>query len=148
MENELVQATSEQINGVSDFEKNLQKLGIQQGISMEEAIKKQEEKRGIPPGQIQNFSYAATMNKIKETKKNSDFAGKERDRRRRKMIVDQQNAQTRLDQEASEEALISKLLQQTSDEQRDAFIDLRMGKCKQNDFLMRQNVALSIEEKR
>jgi len=28
------------------------------------------------------------MNKIKETKKNSDFAGRERDRRRRKMIVD------------------------------------------------------------
>jgi len=46
------------------------------------------------------------MNKIKETKKNSDFAGKERDRRRRKMIVDQQNAQTKLDLEASEEALI------------------------------------------
>ena len=73
---------------------------------MEEAIKKQEEKKGIPPGQIQNFSYAATMNKIKKTKKNSDFAGKERDRRRRKMIVDQQNAQTKLDQEASEESLI------------------------------------------
>lgn len=52
LENELTQATMEQINGVSDFEKNLQKLGIQQGISMEEAIKKQEEKRGIPPGQI------------------------------------------------------------------------------------------------
>jgi hypothetical protein len=46
----LVNATEEQINGFSDFEKNLQKLGIQQGISMEEAIKKQEEKRGIPPG--------------------------------------------------------------------------------------------------
>lgn len=46
------------------------------------------------------------MNKIKETKKNSDFAGRERDRRRRKMIVDQQNAQTKLDLEASEEALI------------------------------------------
>ena len=46
------------------------------------------------------------MNKIKETKKNSDFAGKERDRRRRKMIVDQQNTQTKLDQEASEESLI------------------------------------------
>jgi len=37
------------------------------------------------------------MNKIKETKKNSDFAGKERDRRRRKMTVDQLNAQTKLD---------------------------------------------------
>lgn len=111
--NELRAATDEEIYGISDFEKNLQKLGIQQGISMEEAIKKQEEKKGIPPGQIQNFSYAATMNKIKETKKNSDFAGKERDRRRRKMIVDQQNAQTRLDQESKEEALIAKLMQCT-----------------------------------
>jgi hypothetical protein len=87
-------------NGVSDFEKNLQKLGIQQNISMADAIKRMEEKKGIPPGQIQNFSYAATMNKIKETKKNSDFAGKERDRRRRKMTVDQINAQTKLDAQA------------------------------------------------
>jgi hypothetical protein len=30
-------ATTEQINGFKDFEKNLEKLGIQQGISMEEA---------------------------------------------------------------------------------------------------------------
>lgn len=59
---------------------------------MADAVKRMEEKKGIPPGQIQNFSYAATMNKIKETKKNSDFAGKERDRRRRKMMVDQINA--------------------------------------------------------
>jgi hypothetical protein len=48
-----------------------------------------EEKKGIPPGQIQNFSYAATMNKIKEKKNVQDFAAKERDRRRRKMVVDQ-----------------------------------------------------------
>lgn len=148
LENELNQATAEQINGISDFEKNLQKLGIQQGISMEEAIKKQEEKKGIPPGQIQNFSYAATMNKIKETKKNSDFAGKERDRRRRKMIVDQQNAQTKLDKEAAEEALIKKLLACTGDEQRDAFIDIRAAKCKKNEFESREMVALEIAEKR
>lgn len=86
--------------GISDYEKNLQKLGIQQNISMADAVKRMEEKKGIPPGQIQNFSYAATMNKIKETKKNSDFAGKERDRRRRKMTVDQLNAQTKLDAQA------------------------------------------------
>ena len=55
---------------------------------MDDAIKRMEEKKGIPPGQIQNFSYAATMNKIKETKKNADFAGKERERRRRKLMVD------------------------------------------------------------
>lgn len=85
---ELNEATNEMSFGVSDFEKNLQKLGIQQNISMADAVKRMEEKKGIPPGQIQNFSYAATMNKIKETKKSSDFAGKERDRRRRKMTVD------------------------------------------------------------
>lgn len=85
LQNEFLSATGEAQDGVQEFEKNLQKLGIEQHINMDEAIKRQEEKRGIPPGQIQNFSYAATMNKIKETKKNSDFAGKERERRRRKM---------------------------------------------------------------
>ena len=56
-------------HGFSEFDKNLQKLGIEQNINMEDAIKKQEEKKGIPLGQIQNFSFPATMNKIKETKK-------------------------------------------------------------------------------
>jgi hypothetical protein len=43
------------------------------------------------------------MNKIKETKNNQDFAGKERDRRRRKMMVDQAKTQARLDAEKNEE---------------------------------------------
>jgi len=84
-------------NGFSDFDKNLQKLGIEQNVNMDDAMKKMEEKKGIPPGQIQNFSFPATMNKIKETKKQSDFAGKERERRRRKMAVDQEETQQRLD---------------------------------------------------
>lgn len=88
---ELMEATGEMRNGFSEFEKNLQKLGIDQNINMDDAIKRQEEKQGIPPGQIQNFSFPATMNKIKETKKQSDFAGKERERRRRKLAVDQAN---------------------------------------------------------
>lgn len=82
---ELIAAHEEQEKGFIEFDKNLQKLGIEQHIDMDAAIQRQEEKKGIPPGQIQNFSYAATMNKIKETKKNTDFAGKERERRRRKM---------------------------------------------------------------
>ena len=62
-------ATNEMHNGFSDFDKNLQKLGIEQNVNMDDAMKKMEEKKGIPPGQIQNFSFPATMNKIKETKK-------------------------------------------------------------------------------
>jgi hypothetical protein len=88
LSNALNAATSEMNYGVGEFEKNLQKLGIEQNINMDDAIKRQEEKKGIPPGQIQNFSYAATMNKIKESKKNTDFAGKERERRQRKLMVD------------------------------------------------------------
>ena len=60
-------------------------------------MKRMDEKKGVPPGQIQNFSYAATMNKIKEKKNLLDFAVKERDRRRRKMIVDQSKTQSMLD---------------------------------------------------
>mmetsp|Transcript_108735 Transcript_108735/g.150362 ORF Transcript_108735/g.150362 Transcript_108735/m.150362 type:complete len:181 (+) Transcript_108735:509-1051(+) len=94
---ELTQGTDEMRGGISEFEKNLQKLGIEQNVDLQEALKKMEEKKGIPPGQIQNFSYAATMNKIKESKKNTDFAGKERERRRRKLMVDQARTQQTLD---------------------------------------------------
>ena len=67
-------------------------------ISIQDAVQRQEEKKGIPPGQIQNFSYAATMNKIKETKNANEFAGKERERRQRKMQVDQRRIQETLDE--------------------------------------------------
>lgn len=64
---------------------------------------RQEKKKGIPPGQIQNFSYAATMNKIKETKNQNEFAGKERERRQRKLKVDQIKIQEMLDSQKKEE---------------------------------------------
>jgi hypothetical protein len=54
---------------------------------------------------------AATMNKIKEKKNISDFAGKERDRRRRKLVVDQAKTQTNLELKKNEEQMIVKLLE-------------------------------------
>lgn len=72
-------------NGTEEFHENMQKLGIEQNISIQDAVKRQEEKKGIPPGQIQNFSYAATMNKIKESKSQNEFAGIERARRQTKL---------------------------------------------------------------
>ena len=98
-------------NGFEWFEENMQKLGIEQNITIQEAMKKQEEKAGVPPGQIQNFSYAATMNKIKETKNSNEFAGKERERRLRKMHVDQKVIQETLDAKKTEVELIQRLLE-------------------------------------
>ena len=86
---ELVYNTEDLINGVDDFHENMKKQGIEENRTIAEAMKILEEKKGLPPGQIQNFSYAATMNKIKETKNNNEFAGKERERRNRKQLVDQ-----------------------------------------------------------
>ena len=47
---ELNQATNELRGGVDEFEKNLQKLGIEQNVNIDDAIKKIQEKKGIPPG--------------------------------------------------------------------------------------------------
>lgn len=96
--------------GIEDFHENMRKLGIEENISISDAVQRQEEKAGIPPGQIQNFSYAATMNKIKETKNNNEFAGKERERRNRKMQVDQRRIQETLDAKKYEENLIIRLM--------------------------------------
>jgi hypothetical protein len=38
--------------GIEAFQENMQKLGIEQNISIKDAMKRQEEKKGIPPGQI------------------------------------------------------------------------------------------------
>lgn len=49
---ELDEATNEMMGGLDEFEKNIQKLGIEKNTNIEEAKKKMEEKKGIPPGQI------------------------------------------------------------------------------------------------
>ena len=53
---ELDEATSELNGGIDEFERNLQKLGIEKNTNIEDARKRMEEKKGVPPGQIQNFS--------------------------------------------------------------------------------------------
>ena len=126
---QLDQHTMEMIQGYEDFQENMQKLGIEQNISIQEAVKRQEEKKGIPPGQIQNFSYAATMNKIKETKNNNEFAGKERERRNRKMLVDQRKIQETLDAKKTEEMMIQRLLEEQTKEKNEAYTVWRRHQC-------------------
>jgi len=37
-------------NGIYEFDQNLQKLGIEKNTNFDEAVKRMEEKKGIPPG--------------------------------------------------------------------------------------------------
>jgi len=139
--------TQDMIQGFDEFQENMQKLGVEQNISIQEAIKRQEEKAGIPPGQIQNFSYAATMNKIKETKSNNEFAGKERERRNRKMVVDQKKIQESLDAKRDEENMIQRLLKTQSQEQNESYTRWRNSQCKNIVLKNRKDVAHKNEVK-
>ena len=137
--------TTDMNEGIEEFHENMTRQGIEQEISIEEAIKRQEEKKGIPPGQIQNFSYAATMNKIKETKNNNEFAGKERERRNRKQLVDQRKIQERLDAAKYEENLIQRLLEKQTAEQKAAYTKRRQEKCRQVVFENRKAKAHTMD---
>lgn len=50
LQRELDDATKELSGGIKEFEGNLQKLGIEKNTNIEEAIKRMEEKKGVPPG--------------------------------------------------------------------------------------------------
>lgn len=127
---ELDYNTQDLIGGISEFHENLRKLGVEENITIQEAVERQEQKKGIPPGQIQNFSYAATMNKIKETKLSNEYAGKERERRNRKLKVDQLRIQETLDSQKREEMLLSKLMAKQTQEQKKSYEVWRANKCK------------------
>ena len=81
------------------------------------------------------------MNKIKETKNNNEFAGKERERRNRKQLVDQRKIQERLDAAKYEENLIQRLLEKQTAEQKTAYTRQRQEKCRQVVFKNRSAKA-------
>lgn len=148
LEREMMSNTDDLINGVEDFHENMKKQGIEENRTIAEAMKILEEKKGLPPGQIQNFSYAATMNKIKETKSTNEFAGKERERRNRKMKVDQQRIQEQLDAKKNEEDLITRLLEAQAAEQNLAMDRQRTRRCEALVTENRKKVAAIAEKKK
>lgn len=78
------------------------------------------------------------MNKIKETKNNNEFAGKERERRNRKMLVDQRAIQEQLDIKKHEESMIQRLMEKQSAEQKVAMNIERQRKCQELVFKNRK----------
>jgi hypothetical protein len=71
------------------------------------------------------------MNKIKDGKLTQDQAFKERDRRRRKMVVDQKKTQSQLEKKKHEEDLIQRLTKRQAEDQSEAYTLWRQGLCKQ-----------------
>ena len=125
-------ATNEIVDGIDQFEKNLQRLGIDTSANVDDAGdaaagKTAAKKEGKPLG---GFSYAATMNKIKEKKTLGDFARKERDRRRRKMQVDQARTQATVEKKKREEELIAKFGRSSGQDRRDGYEEWKYRESK------------------
>ena len=47
---QMVYHTADMNQGIDEFHENMTRQGVEQDIPIEEAIKRQEEKKGIPPG--------------------------------------------------------------------------------------------------
>ena len=77
-----------------------------------------------------------------------DFAVKERDRRRRKMMVDQQKTQGELERKKMEGELIEKLLKQQASEQKMAYLEKRGRECKEIIVEGRREKAQREEERK
>jgi hypothetical protein len=37
-------------NGIGDFQKNMLRIGVETNVNFEDAVKRMEEKKGVPPG--------------------------------------------------------------------------------------------------
>jgi hypothetical protein len=64
--------------------------------------------------------------RIKEKKMVSDFQRKERDKRRRKMIVDQAKSQREIEVRKREEVLLDKLKQQSRQVKTNLFVQIKI----------------------
>ena len=88
------------------------------------------------------------MNKIKEKKNVNEFAAKERDRRRRKMVVDQTKTSTDLERKKNEAEMMEKLVRRQGEEQKLAYLEHRNMKCKTLVLANRKVKAGKNEEKK
>ena len=88
------------------------------------------------------------MNKIKEKKNVNEFAAKERDRRRRKMVVDQAKTSTDLERKKNEAEMMEKLVRRQAEEQKMAYLEQRNLKCKALVLANRKVKAAKNEDKK
>lgn len=130
------QNKKEIFEGIEQFESNLKKHGIESPESLEKKALSLDKSHTM-------FSASATMLRIKEKKMVSDFMRKERDKRRRKMIVDQAKAQREIEVKKREELLIEKLNQESRQEKELSYEIWRAGQCKE---IIKENRLLREEK--
>lgn len=122
--------------GIDQFESNLKKHGIESPEALDKKALSLNKSHTM-------FSASATMLRIKEKKKVSDFLRNKRDKRRRKMIVDQAKSQREIEVRKREELLIEKLNQESRQEKELSYEIWRATQCKD---IIKENRSLREEK--
>ena len=107
-------ASKEVVDGFEEFEETLVRLGIQTGANLEAL----DDHRPVSKGK--KFSYAATMNKIKERKKLSDVDRKDKEMRQRKQKVEQRKTEQKMAYKNREDELLKRFTEKAK--QKDSYI--------------------------
>ncbi|CAE8706447.1 unnamed protein product, partial [Polarella glacialis] len=123
-------AETDEAGGIAWFEKNLQRIGIDtsehagstgaaiEASSLKELHEKMIEK--LPTKAQLQIESSKRMDKIREAKRNTDVARKERERRQHRVQVEQQATQVAVEEQKGEDDLLSWLLSETAAYRREA----------------------------
>lgn len=130
------EAATEVENGVDEFVENMQRQGIEDGPNLASFDRPSSTKSNRP---LKGFSYAATMNKIKEKNRVQEFQRKEKDIRLRKQKVDQIKTEQKVAHKNGEEDLLARFTKQGEVENRQSYLKWRKDECKQVEVQNRVN---------
>ena len=116
------------LSGIDEFEKTLARIGADSGggedmvpaVNMEEspAVHLSTLKTMLPHRKAMEEEARQYLGKVKEKKAEEVYARKERERRRRKAMLEQQHTQAAMEGKRREQLLAEKLLKQSAQERR------------------------------
>lgn len=116
------------MDNIDNFEQTLQKQGLGRSMDEDDGEGGEIPHKTEPKSMV---SAVATMTRIKEKKQRGEFMRKERDKRRRKMIVDQSKLQREIEVQKREQLILEKLKQQSKQEKEIEYEIWRSQQCKQ-----------------
>jgi len=116
------------LDNIDNFEQTLQKQGLGRSMDEDDGEGGEIPHKTEPKSMV---SAVATMTRIKEKKQRGEFMRKERDKRRRKMIVDQSKLQREIEVQKREQLILEKLKQQSKQEKEIEYEIWRSQQCKQ-----------------
>eukprot|EP00825_Cyclidium_porcatum_P013933 TRINITY_DN173_c0_g1_i1.p1 TRINITY_DN173_c0_g1~~TRINITY_DN173_c0_g1_i1.p1 ORF type:complete len:711 (-),score=150.71 TRINITY_DN173_c0_g1_i1:153-2285(-) len=141
---------NELYSDIQQFMQNLAKRGIKQEEDSDSDNLEKPDKEENPEFRKTKdpkimVSAAATISRIKEQKAMRDWVRKERDKRRRKMIVDQSKIQRDIEVEKREQHIIEKLKQESRQEKEIEYEIWRAQQCK---YIIKNNREYRTEKYR